>query len=234
MIEKKVITIIPARGGSKEIPNKNIIKLGEKELIGYTIEAAINSGVSDKVIVDTDDLKIAEISKSYGAEIPYIRPSHLAGDFVPPIDVVLNCFDWFENRGYFYDIFIYLQPTSPFRNSEIIKQGMDFYINEGISLIATVNKSSCIPDRISFLDDKLTLKAFSKNDKVKLVRQLIGQYYELNGAMIIGDVWKLKNEGTWFLDGARGYNLEYPYFIDIDTYEDLAYAEFVMRKYELD
>ena len=110
---KTVLAFIPARGGSKGLPKKNILGLNGKPLISYTIMAALDAGCCDEIVVSTDSEEIAAISKNQGATIPFIRPSELAADDTPMIDVILHTLAWYEDNNRPFDIFMYLQPTSP-------------------------------------------------------------------------------------------------------------------------
>lgn len=125
-----MLAIIPARGGSKGLPGKNIKKLMGKPLIAYTIEAALNSSAINRVIVSTDDDKIASVAKQYGAEVPYIRNSELASDSASAIDVYIDAIQRLEieNRT---DPFMVLLPTVPFRTSENIDEAYDCLIKKG-------------------------------------------------------------------------------------------------------
>ena len=113
----RVIAIIPARGGSKGIPRKNIKPLLGKPLIAYTIEVAVASKLLDKIVVSTEDAEIAEISQRWGAEVVR-RPEELARDDSPSVDAILHVIHWFEERGQYFDITALLEPTSPLRKAD--------------------------------------------------------------------------------------------------------------------
>jgi len=115
---KKIISIIPARGGSKGLPGKNIRPLLGKPLIAWTIETAKKSRYIDKLIVSTDSAEIASVAKKYGAAIPFLRPAELATDTSPTIDTVLHALNWFNERKEIFDINIVLEPTSPLRKDD--------------------------------------------------------------------------------------------------------------------
>ena len=129
MKKYKILAIIPARGGSKRLPGKNIKELLGKPLIAWTIEQAKKSKYIDRLIVSTDDKKIAEISKKYGAEVPFLRPKELAKDDSSTIDAVFHALNWFENRGEYYDIVILLEPTSPLRKDKDIDNALTLFLN---------------------------------------------------------------------------------------------------------
>src|SRR3990170_965342 len=117
-----VLAVIPARGGSKSIPRKNIKPLGGKPLIGWTIDAALQSRMLSRVIVSTDDAEIAQAARECGAETPFLRPPELAQDDSSSISVVLHALQWLEEQEHFSpDYVLLLQPTSPFRNAHDIR-----------------------------------------------------------------------------------------------------------------
>ena len=127
-MNKNILAIIPARGGSKGIPRKNIIELCGKPLIGWSIDIALKIQNISGVVVSTDDKEIAIISKRYGAEVPFIRPKKLAQDQTPTINVLQHAIKWFEkNEGVSYDTIVLLEPTSPARMTEDIHNAIDLF-----------------------------------------------------------------------------------------------------------
>ena len=128
---KTVLAIIPARGGSKGVPRKNIKNLCGKPLITWTIEEALKSKYIDRLVVSTEDEEIAEISRKHGAEIPFLRPIELAKDDTPGIEPLLHCIYWLKNNeNYSPDYVCTLQCTSPFRNSKHIDEALELLIKE--------------------------------------------------------------------------------------------------------
>src|SRR5438477_507317 len=116
-----ILAVIPARGGSKRLPRKNIRLLAGRPLVTWTIEAARRSGVFSEVLVSTDDVEIADISRRHGASVPWLRPESISGDAATPVDVLLHAVEWLEHLpGTRFDAVMWLQPTSPFRRSETI------------------------------------------------------------------------------------------------------------------
>lgn len=129
--EKKVIAIIPARGGSKGLPRKNIRLLAGKPLVAYPIEAARACPLIQRVLVSTDDEEIAKVARDYGAEVPFIRPAELGGDLVTSEQVLNHALDWLEqNEGYVPDIVVYLQPTDVFRTSYMVAEVVRRLLND--------------------------------------------------------------------------------------------------------
>src|SRR4030066_411377 len=133
-----VLAIIPARGGSRGIPRKNVRLLCGKPLIAYTIETALSSKLIDRVVVSTEDEEIAGISKEYGAEV-IKRPEELARDDSPTIDVVMHVLNWFEEKNEYFDIVVLLEPTSPLRKENDLDSAVRLFIqkiDEADSLIS--------------------------------------------------------------------------------------------------
>lgn len=122
-MKKDAIAIIPARGGSKRIPKKNIKLFHGKPLIAYSIETALKSNLFEKVIVSTDDIEIAKIAKKYGAEVPFIRPKELSDDFTGTVDVVNHTVTSLENQGEEYTYICTIYATAPFLQSKYLKKG---------------------------------------------------------------------------------------------------------------
>ncbi len=125
---QNIIAIIPARGGSKRLPCKNIRDLCGKPLIAWTIEQAKNSKFIDKVVVSTDDEEIAAISREYGVDVPFLRPKELATDESPSIDLIKHALDFFKKKGETYDIIILLEPTSPLRKKNDIDAAINLFL----------------------------------------------------------------------------------------------------------
>ena len=128
---KNVVAIIPARGGSKGLPGKNIRSLLGKPLIQYTLEPALEARLLDRVIVTTDDEEIASVAKALGAEVPFMRPSELAQDFTTTEEVLKHAIIWFrENENYIVDIFFYLQVTDLFKNPEWVDRAVQMLLDD--------------------------------------------------------------------------------------------------------
>ena len=135
---KKILGLITARGGSKGLPQKNIRPLLGKPLIGWTIEQAIESKYLDKIVVSTDSKKIADISMSFGAEVPFLRPDHLATDTSSSIDVISHTLDYLADKNKFFDYIALLEPTSPLRETSDINLAIEQLINNSLTSSAIV------------------------------------------------------------------------------------------------
>lgn len=176
--------IIPARGGSKGIPRKNIKPLGGKPLIGWTIDAARAAGAPDShIILSTDDDEIADTARSLGLEVPYMRPAHLGGDTVGSREVILDVMEWADSQGLAYDCVVLLQPTSPLRTSADIRATIEAWTPE-IDMAVTVMPAASNPYYNCFETDAATgYLHVSKGDGLLTRRQDAPEAWEFNGAV---------------------------------------------------
>lgn len=186
-IDKEILTIIPARGGSKGVPNKNIKKLDGKPLIAYTIEAAKKSKYITNLIVSTDDTKIAEISKDYGASIPFIRPVKYATDSAKAIDVVKHALITSEKKdNKKYDIILYLEPPSPFKTTEDINNCIELFFQKNPSSVVSVNEANQYHPILMKKIEKGTLEPIWKDEPEGVPRQEYSPTsYMRNGAIYV-------------------------------------------------
>jgi len=229
---KTILGIIPARGGSKRLPNKNILDLNGKPLVAWTVEAGLKSKYIDRLMVSTDSIEIAEISKKYGAEIPFIRSVELASDTTTTTDVVIHTINYYKtilNKS--FDFIILLQPTSPLRNSLDIDSAIEFLINKAADSIISVSVCEYSPLWSNTLSDNLSMKNFINEDLLNKRSQDLPQYYRLNGAIFICNTVKFIEEKTFFLkDNLFAYILGINKSIDIDTKDDFDFAKYLLSK----
>lgn len=227
---KKILALIPARGGSKGIKNKNIIDLCGKPLISYTIAAAKESRYIDSVIVSTDSEKIAEVAISCGADVPFLRPAALALDTSTTIETVCHVIQTLAEYGDRYDVLILLQPTSPLRTQEDIDGALEKFERERLP-IASVSKAKDSP----ILLRKLT----GESQMVSMLglpstvrRQDMPPVYRVNGSIYINEIISL-SANTGFNDNVCPYVMEESHSVDIDDYLDLEIAKYyIERRYE--
>lgn len=222
--------IIPARGGSKGLPGKNIMILNGKPLISYTIEAAMKSKNISEVIVSTDDLKIAEISKKYGAHVPFIRPDYLSGDNVSAIDVYLHVIEYLiKERKVSIDKFLVLLPTAPLRNESHIDEAIMIFEREQAFSLISVCEAKIPPSWYYRLDEnKRLLNADFDKSKALSNRQDNSKYYIPNGAIYILDYKGLKENRTYYSYHTIPYIMKHEDSIDIDHLIDFQFAEFLI------
>lgn len=143
------LALIPARSGSKRVTGKNIRLLGGHPMIAYSIRAAIDSGVFQRVVVSTDSAEYAEIARHYGAEVPFLRPPEFSGDKSPDIEWIKHALQSFANEGQRFDCFSILRPTSPFRLPETIRRAWaEFLVHEGIDSLRAVEKCAQHPGKM--------------------------------------------------------------------------------------
>jgi CMP-N,N'-diacetyllegionaminic acid synthase len=148
-LNPSVVALVPARSGSKRVPDKNIRPLGGHPVIAYTIAAALQSGVFAAMVVSTDSERYAAIARHYGAEVPFLRPAELAGERSPDIEWVEHALKWLQDRGRNYDCFSILRPTSPFRQPETIQRAWrEFLVEEGVDSLRAVEKCEQHPGKM--------------------------------------------------------------------------------------
>lgn len=222
---KKVLAIIPARGGSKGIPHKNIINLCGKPLIAYTIEAANQSTYIDTVIVSTDDVDIQRISEQYGALVPFLREAKIASDEATTISVVVDAVKRLEVNGEKFDVVILLQPTSPLRTTEEIDVAIDIFFQNNMQGIVSVNVAEVSPFLLRTIEGSQLQRIISKNSTIR--RQDMPTYYEVNGAIYINAISDIK-ESLSFNDNPIPYIMSCEHSIDIDTWDDLEKAKYYL------
>ena len=227
---KTIIAIIPARGGSKGLPKKNIKELDGKPLIAYTIEVAEQSRIFDRIIVSTDDKEIAEVAKKYGAEVPFIRPAELATDSADAMDVVIHALKWFKNKGEDFDYVMKLQPTSPLRTEQDIINSMDLIIQKDGDSIISVSECEHHPFWSNTLGLDLKMNHFINKEIRKKKRQKLPIYYRLNGAIFLSKTDKLITTKEWYGENSYGYIMDSKRAIDIDSEFDFDIATFLIKK----
>jgi N-acylneuraminate cytidylyltransferase/CMP-N,N'-diacetyllegionaminic acid synthase len=230
-MENKNIAIIPARGGSKGIPRKNIKKLGGKPLIAYTIETAIKTKCIDRTIVSTDDPEIAEIAKNYGVEVPFLRPSYLAEDDVPVLPVVQHSVKELEKENYKPDIVVVLQPTSPFRKSEDIERAVDKLIETNADCVVTLSEVEQHPYRMRRLVGDKPIPLFEVDEKVLYAqRQDFPKIYMMNGAIYACKKEPMMKQTVFYGQDIRAIVIEKISAWDIDTIIDFQIAELIVKE----
>lgn len=229
---KKIIAIIPARGGSKGIPHKNISLLGGKPLIKWSIDVALQTSICDEVIVSTDDSEIQKIALQAGASVPFLRPAKLATDTAKTVDVVIDVLQRLEDQKKLFDIVLLLQPTQPFRNQEDIKQAFQLFFkyNElGLVSVSEVNEHPILMR--TFTPKQPFLKSILNiNSTVR--RQDFPKFVRVNGALYINKVSSYTSDLS-LNDNPIGYLMPSYRGFDIDTPEDLNIAQGIIQQYNL-
>jgi CMP-N-acetylneuraminic acid synthetase len=225
----KTIAIIPARGGSKRLKNKNILKLNNKPLIAYSIEAALASKYIDEVVVTSDNETILEIATSYGAKTIQ-RPDKLATDSSATIDTILHTLEIYSS----FDTIIVLQPTSPLRTSNHIDEAIEEFINKKANGVISVCKTEHSPLWSNTLEKNNKMDNFLSKELLNLRSQDLPEYFRLNGAIYIAKKDKIIEQNTFFIDSnIYAYIMPQDVSIDIDTQLDFLMCETVL-KYQLE
>lgn len=228
----KNLAVIPARGGSKGLPGKNKKILNGKPLIAYSIRAAILSNKFDKIIVSTDDLEIAAISKEYGADIPYMRPAELSGDNISSDTVINHALDYFSSIGEQFDYVCKLQPTSPLRNEDDIVEAFERIRNTEFKAVVSVCECEHSPLWAGILPPNLCMKNFMEDYLKSANRQTLPIYYRLNGAIYLSEVNEFKNRGSFLGEKTVAYIMPRERSIDIDDNLDFKFAKMIMEEHE--
>ena len=219
---KNILAIIPARGGSKGLPGKNIIDLCGEPLINWTIQAAMGSKYISEIYVSTDDLKIKDVVEKSGIKINHLRSKRLSQDDTLSIDVVLDIltFPQFSN----IEFVCMLQPTSPLRNSRHIDEAFDKFFNLNASCCVSVCENEFSPFWSFEINDK-KIKSLFPSNSIPLRRQDLPTTYSLNGAIYIAKVDWIINNKSFLSDQTIAYVMQKNESIDIDDLEDLKKAE---------
>ncbi|MCL6272036.1 acylneuraminate cytidylyltransferase family protein [Sansalvadorimonas sp. 2012CJ34-2] len=227
-----MLAVIPARGGSKGLPRKNILPLAGKPLIQYTIEAALKSAVITRVIVSTDCSEIAKVAKDAGAEIPFIRPGHLAEDSSLAIDNYKHLLEWIdENEGLKLSEFCVLQPTSPLRSSYDIDEAISLYSKKKAdSVISYCYEHHPIHWHRFLEDDGRLINEQEALPELKNRQDYKASVYP-NGAIYVFDS-RLIHLGVYESDKTFAYVMPRERSVDIDTIEDFQYAEYLIHRSE--
>lgn len=223
----KVITIIPARGGSKGVPGKNIKILGRKPLLQYTAEAAKKSTLLNDIIISTDSEEIASVARNCGVEVPFIRPGTLATDTASSIDVVTHAINFLEQSGRFYDAICLLQPTNPFRGQGFIDKAIKKFehirTDSLVSVLPVPHEYN--PHWTFVLKDDGSLKIATGEQEIIKKRQDLPQAYIRDGSIYLTKTSIIKHQHSLY--GNRiGYIESDPmFYINIDTSDDWTNAE---------
>ncbi len=232
-----IIGVIPARGGSKGLPRKNILPVKGKPLIVYSIEQALAAPSLSRVIVSTDDNEIAQIAKQAGAEVPFIRPAELATDTAHTCPVLEHTARWLEdNEGYMVDAIVTLQPNCPLRTPKDIEGVIRLYKELKCDTLMSVSPAKTAPWSVWVVDKKSKgyiqriMKYPTGENPANLERQQLIPVYEANGILYITNREYLRNTGNWIHPERTGfYYMPSEVYIDVDTKYDLILLEMAIE-----
>lgn len=224
-----MLGVIPARGGSKGVPHKNIKELAGKPLLAYTIEAALQSGIFERIIVSTDDEDIAAVAGKYGAEVPFIRPADIAGDLVSSDAVILHALQFYEKQNIFFKEVCKLQPTSPFRSAQNLKDAYKVFRQENRDYLVSVCECEHSPLWSGTLGKDNSMDDFLREEVIRSCRQELPQYYRLNGAIYMAKTQSFIENKSFFGKNSRAFVMSQEASVDIDNSLDFLFAEFLLQ-----
>lgn len=225
---KTFLAVLPARGGSKRLPRKNVLELAGKPLIAWTIEAALQSKYIDKVLVTSDDDEILQISEAMGVAT-IRRPGHLAQDTSTSFDAVKHAIENTEA----YDYIILLQPTSPLRTGQHIDEAIQLLDSKNANAVVSVTEMEHSPLWANVLPDNDSMSNFLKQEVLNARSQDLDVHYRINGAIYICKIINLLHYCSFIIENRiYAYKMDRKSSIDIDTLLDFKFAEFMMSEIE--
>ncbi len=227
---KPLLAIIPARGGSKGLPGKNIRLINGQPLISLTVKSALACDYVDRVMVTTDDEEIAYAAREAGAEIPFMRPAELASDTALASDVILHCLNYFAEQGEAYEYFVYLQPTSPLRSKEDLDSGLNFFEEKDASCVVSVCETEHHPWYSNQLPEDGNMKDFIRPEVQNTNRQELPAFYRLNGSMYICQTGYYRTQGGFMGPETYAFRMPTERSLDIDTLTDFKMAELLLSE----
>lgn len=225
----KYLVVIPARGGSKGIPHKNIKPLCGKPLIYYSIDVARQFTSDENICVTTDDAEIISVVEQHGLKVPFVRPAELATDTCGSNEVIQHAYQFFADKGILYDAIVLLQPTSPFRKVEFLKEAVTLY-DDSIDMVTSVRPAACNPYYDGFEDNSEGLLVVSKGDGLIERRQDAPNVWQQNGSIYVINPKSLMKKGLSRFTRIRKYPMSEYYSVDIDNPFDWKVAELIIKE----
>jgi N-acylneuraminate cytidylyltransferase len=224
----KPLFLIPARGGSKGIPGKNIKPLNNKPLINYSIDIARAFVGDEDICVSTDDERIIQTVVSYGLPVPFVRPAELATDTSGTYEVCLHALDHYASKGIHYDTLVLLQPTSPFRKATDVKAALDSY-NDSMEMIVSVKETAANPYYVLFEENELGFLEKSKPGNY-VRRQDCPMVWQYNGAIYVINVKELRKKTLAAFSKVKKVVMDEYSSVDLDSQLDWEWAEFLIAR----
>ncbi len=227
---KTFLAIIPARSGSKRLVNKNILDINGQPMLSWSIIAGLESNYIDTCVVSTDSKDIAEISRKYGAEVPFLRPERESDDFATNFDVANHTINYYkEVLNKEFDYIVFLQPTSPLRTVKHIDEAINLIFTKKADAIISVGPVKHSPMRMNILANNDSMDTFIPTDIKGLRSQDFPIYQQLNGAIYICATDKLLDEKDFLISkNSFAYRMNFNSSIDIDDIDDFIYASKLM------
>ncbi|WP_294725989.1 acylneuraminate cytidylyltransferase family protein [uncultured Fusobacterium sp.] len=226
---KKILAVIPARGGSKGIPSKNIFNVGGQPLIKYTIDCAKNSKYLDRAVISTDSLEIKRVAEEYGGDVPFMRPAELALDTSKTIDSIVHAVNTLKEIGEEYDYVMIIQNTVPLRKGWHVDESIEKIVDSNERSLVSVTEVEQHPILMRTLNEDGTLKNLLPMSST-MRRQDFPKFYKVDGAIAIQKIDEEFNLDTSINDGKLAYIMESKYSIDIDNYIDIKVIEYYLEK----
>ena len=224
-----ILVIIPARGGSKGIPRKNIKVLNGKPLIEYTIDCARAISSDENICVSTDDDEIIDVVQAYGLHVPFKRPAELASDTAGTYEVLLHALEFYERQGRHFDVVVLLQNTSPFRTPDHVKEALALY-DENLDMVVSVKECAANPYYCVFEENAEGYLHVCKGEGNITRRQDAPKVYEYNGAIYVINVTSLKQMPLNKFTKRRKYIMDELHSLDLDTMIDWQIAEMMLNE----
>ncbi|WP_116472412.1 acylneuraminate cytidylyltransferase family protein [Zobellella maritima] len=226
----KILAIIPARAGSKRLPNKNVKPLLGKPLIEWSIDAALGCQDITKVMVSTDSEQIGSIARSAGAEVPFVRPPELSTDTSSSGDVIKHAIDFYHQKDEVFDLVMLLQPTSPLRTQQHIQEAIQLFYEKSADAVISVCPVEHSPLWSNTIADDLSMDGFLRKELKNSRSQDLPQYYRLNGAIYLAKIDRFMAETGFFLSkNIYAYEMQTKVSVDIDEEVDFLLAETILK-----
>ena len=227
----KYLVIIPARSGSKGLPGKNIRELDGKPLIGYSIEVAKQLFDKDSIVVSSDGKEILDVAKSFGLNIPFVRPDELAQDHSTSAEVLLHCIEFFKAQNKHYDAIVLLQPTSPLREKKDVENALTVFENNypNLDMVVSVKETDSNPYYVLYEENS---KGFLEKSKPSNFtrRQDCPKVWEVNGAVYVINTKSLQDKKMSDFQSIIHSPMSKINSVDIDDLHDFEYVEFLLSK----
>jgi len=228
--DHRMIAIIPARSGSKGLPDKNIRTLDGKPLIAHSIAHAQDTGIFDEIFLSTDSQEYADIAVNYGANVPFLRSDKLATDTASTWDCVKEALDQYYTMGKKFDIFVLLQPTSPLRTAQDIVVAVETLMLNNADAVVSVSEADHSPLWYNTLPENKSLNGFLRQEVLTKNRQQLPTYYRINGAVYVVRTDHILRSQNIYDCNSFAYIMPRENSIDIDTLLDFSIAEHLLMQ----
>lgn len=226
---KKILAIIPARGGSKGVPSKNIRVVAGKPLIAWTIKEAKKSEYIDQLILSSEDDEIIAVAKAFGCQAPFVRPMELARDETPGIVPIKHAINFYLNNGVYFDYIICLQCTSPLRMVNDIDGAIELAFKSNADSVVSVCESEHSPYWMKKVDERGCVSNFIDDGMKYTRRQDLPKVYRINGAFYMATPALILKTNDWYSKGTKAFIMDNLRSIDIDSEMDFLVVEAILK-----